>query len=57
MFNSEVEQKLKCCQNCLRCSSITVTNTSCYYCRAYKKFINPTGRCTLYIPKEGYEEI
>lgn len=56
IYYSEVEQRLKCCQNCLRCSSSTVTSVSCYYCNAYKKFINPIGCCPLYIPKEGYKE-
>ena len=56
MFNSKVEQRFKYCYNCLHCSSSTVIDTSCYYCTAYKMFINPTGCCPLYLPKEGYKE-
>ena len=46
--------RMKCCANCIRCESHTVTTASAYYCSAYRKYIDPRGCCPLYAPKIGY---
>ena len=53
-YYSEAVELLKCCMNCIRCESYTVTTASAYYCSAYRKYIDPAGRCPLYTPKIGY---
>lgn len=45
---------MKCCANCIRCESHTVTTASAYFCSAYRKYIDPSGSCPLYAPKSGY---
>ena len=53
-YYSRAEELQKCCINCLRCDSYTVTTASVYYCSARRMYINPSGCCTLYQPKNGY---
>ena len=53
-YYSRAEELLKCCQNCARCASHTVTTASVYYCSAYRRYINPNGCCSWYSPKNGY---
>lgn len=48
-------ERMKCCQNCIRSSSSTVSTIFCYYCSAYRRYVNPTDHCPLYVPAEGYE--
>ena len=56
-YYSEAQERLKCCQNCSRSSSITTTAISPYWCSSYRRYVDPTGRCPLYIPESGYGDV
>lgn len=45
---------MRCCANCIRCESHTVTTASAFYCSARRTYVDPSGCCTLYAPKNGY---
>lgn len=45
---------MKCCANCIRCETHTVTTASAFYCSARRMYIDPSGCCQLYAPKSGY---
>ena len=57
-FETEVKRReengrMKCCQNCIRCSPFAVVGASAYYCSAYRRFVVPSECCPLHTPNGG----
>ena len=51
-------QRLECCINCLRHTTMTVTSTAPFYiyCMAFQKPVSPLDKCAWYISERKENE-